>query len=133
MVLSFDFLGCVLICFLFTCSSVFFLMLSFHGWFKYAFKMLNAGHRISCLLIYPPFGCPVQLISIGFQCFCPAFLFTLLSFHWKTGYKSSFMICVDDESCAASAHPEKDAKRSYIPRRLVIGNDEYVAFFFNLR
>ncbi|KAM6543977.1 hypothetical protein CsatB_008424 [Cannabis sativa] len=32
----------------------------------------------------------------------------------------------DDSSFAATVHPDKDAKRSYIPRRLVIGNNEYV-------
>ncbi|XP_062099382.1 uncharacterized protein LOC133805264 isoform X2 [Humulus lupulus] len=32
----------------------------------------------------------------------------------------------DESSFAATIHPDKDAKRSYIPRRLVIGNNEYV-------
>ncbi|KAL6208335.1 hypothetical protein ACLB2K_019286 [Fragaria x ananassa] len=32
----------------------------------------------------------------------------------------------DDSSNSAVLNPEKDAKRSYVPRRLVIGNDEYV-------
>lgn len=31
----------------------------------------------------------------------------------------------DDSSNSAVLNPEKDAKRSYVPRRLVIGNDEY--------
>uniref|UniRef100_A0A5B7B742 C3H1-type domain-containing protein n=1 Tax=Davidia involucrata TaxID=16924 RepID=A0A5B7B742_DAVIN len=36
------------------------------------------------------------------------------------------MFCVDKESCFAALQSEKDAKKSYVPRRLVIGNDEYV-------
>lgn len=37
---------------------------------------------------------------------------------------------VDDEcACSTAAQSEKDAKKSYIPRRLVIGNDEYVVIF----
>ncbi|KAI5355206.1 hypothetical protein L3X38_008101 [Prunus dulcis] len=32
----------------------------------------------------------------------------------------------DESSSSAVLNPEKDAKRSYVPRRLVIGNDEYV-------
>ncbi|PQM37687.1 uncharacterized protein Pyn_12733 [Prunus yedoensis var. nudiflora] len=32
----------------------------------------------------------------------------------------------DGSSSSAVLNPEKDAKRSYVPRRLVIGNDEYV-------
>ncbi|XP_015885756.3 uncharacterized protein LOC107421110 isoform X1 [Ziziphus jujuba] len=32
----------------------------------------------------------------------------------------------DESSCSVSLHPDKEAKISYIPRRLVIGNDEYI-------
>lgn len=38
------------------------------------------------------------------------------------------MFCIDEEStCSTAPQSEKDIKKSYIPKRLVIGNDEYVS------
>lgn len=39
------------------------------------------------------------------------------------------MFCVDDESSCSEVQTEKDAKKPYVPRRLVIGKDEYVLAF----
>lgn len=65
------------------------------------------------------------LHNLGCSLECTNYMFILpnLSNFWSK-------CCVDDESsCSAVLKKEKDAKKSYVPRRLVIGKDEYVLAF----
>ena len=48
-------------------------------------------------------------------------------------HNSILVFCIDGEStCSAAVQSEKKAKKTYIPRRLLIGNDEYVGLYIYL-
>lgn len=83
----------------------------FFNFFFFSFFLFFFNIYFSYNSLYYFFYCKISCINDSFQ--------FLIVFY------------VDDKStCSTSPQPEKDAKKSYIPRRLVIGNDEYVAPFF---